>query len=215
MKDYYAILDVSPMSTRDEIRKQYRKLAKLYHPDTNADNAYAAAKFHDIKEAYETLTQPARKEEWLKERWLRQVYNQGNGETAPLTPFSILEKVLAFERSVSQMDVFRMDHIGIVANAEKFLSSENMECLRKFNEPDMNRAITRHLLLSLKPIPYSLTTGVLKAMEDLTPGDPESLSMIASFRNTQGKKQKAEQWTIPLVLIFTVLICLLIWLGSR
>lgn len=215
MKDYYAILDVSPMSTRDEIRKQYRKLAKQYHPDTNADNAYAAARFHDIKEAYETLTQPARKEEWLKDRWLRQVYNQGNGETAPLTPFSILEKVLAFERSVSQMDVFRMDHFGIVSNAEKFLSSENMECLRKFNEPDMNRTITRHLLLSLNPIPYSLTKGVLKALEDLAAGDPESLSMIASFGNRQNKKQKAERWTIPLVLIFTVLICLLIWLGSR
>jgi molecular chaperone DnaJ len=215
MKDYYAILEVSPMSTRDEIKRQYRKLAKQFHPDANGDDAYAAARFHDIKEAYETLTQPARKEEWLKERWLRQVYHQGNGEQAPLTPFTILEKVLKVERSVASMDVFRMDHLGVVSSIEKLVSNENLECLKKFNEPDMNRAIIRHVLLALHPIPYSHTLNALTTLEDLAGKDGEALHMITSFRNKHRKKQNADRWTVPVILLATLLICLLIWFSSR
>lgn len=215
MKDYYSILEVSPMSTREEIKRQYRKLAKQYHPDTNGDDAYAAARFHDIKEAYETLTQPARKEEWLKERWLRQVYNQGSGEQTPLTPFSILEKVLKFERSVASMDVFRMDHLGVVAGVEKLIAPEHIDCLKKFDEPDMNRTIIRHLLLSLHSIPYAYTKEAIAKLEELAQGDNEALRMITTFRDKHRKKQYAERLTIPLVLLATVLICVLIWFGSR
>jgi len=215
MKDFYAILGVSPMSTREEIRRQYLRLAKQYHPDTTAGDAYASAKFHDIKEAYETLTQPARKEEWLRERWLRQATHQTQGETAPLTPFTILERVLRFERSVSQMDVFRMDHFSVVNNARVLLSSENLECLEKFREADMNRTITRHMLMALDPVPYGHARDVLGLLERLSGQDPESMHMIQAFRRAQIRKQSTGRWTLPLVLLATILICILIWLGSR
>jgi hypothetical protein len=215
MKDFYAILGLTPMSTREEIRKQYRKLAKQYHPDTHPGDAYAAAMFQDVKEAYETLTQPARKEEWLRERWLRQATHQGQGETAPLTPFSLLEKVLRFERSVSRMDVFRMDHQGVVNTAKSLLSSENLECLEKFHEADMNRTIIRHLLLALDPVPFSHTQDILGLLDRLAGQDPESRRMISGFRQSHARKQRAGKWTFPLVLLATLLICFLIWLGSR
>lgn len=215
MKDYYSILEVTPMSTRDEIRRQYRKLAKQYHPDATNNDPYSSAKFHDIKEAYETLTQPVKKEEWLKERWLRQVYNAGNGETAPLTPFSILEKVLKYERVVAGMDVFRMDHFGVVTSVQKLLSAENLDCLSRFQEPDMNRTIIRHVLMTLKPLPYKLTLPVLDILNKLAGNDEEALSYITGFQRTHQKKLRAEQWTMPLVILATVLICAMIFLASR
>ena len=215
MKDFYAILGVSPMSTRDEIRKVYRKLAKQYHPDITSGDAYASAKFQDIKEAYETLTQPARKEAWLRERWLRQATNQGPGDSAPLTPFTILERVLRFERSVSHMDVFRMDHTGVVNQARNLLSSDNLECLEKFHEADMNRTIIRHLLLAMGPVPYIQTHDVLGLLDRLAGPDPESKRIVSAFRREKIRKQRAGRWTIPLVLLATILICILIWLGGR
>jgi hypothetical protein len=54
MKDYYAILEISTTSTKSDIRKAYRKLAKKYHPDINkSENAHE--KFIEISEAYEIL----------------------------------------------------------------------------------------------------------------------------------------------------------------
>lgn len=56
MPDYYAILGVSPVSTKDEIRKAYRQLAMKYHPDRNQGDVSAAERFKEIAEAYSVLS---------------------------------------------------------------------------------------------------------------------------------------------------------------
>lgn len=55
-KDYYATLGVSRTATEKDIKSAYRKLAKKYHPDTNPNDPKAEAKFKDINEAYEVLS---------------------------------------------------------------------------------------------------------------------------------------------------------------
>ncbi|KAK7205547.1 hypothetical protein BZA70DRAFT_162231 [Myxozyma melibiosi] len=55
-KDYYKILGISKSADEIEIKKAYRKMALLYHPDKNPDNPEAHEKFKDVGEAYETLS---------------------------------------------------------------------------------------------------------------------------------------------------------------
>ncbi len=53
--DPYKVLGVSRDASNDEIKKQYRKLSRIYHPDANVNNpnkAQAEAKFKEIQEAY-------------------------------------------------------------------------------------------------------------------------------------------------------------------
>ncbi len=57
-KDYYAILGVSKTASPEEIKKNFRKLALKYHPDRNPDNKEAEARFKEISEAYEVLSDP-------------------------------------------------------------------------------------------------------------------------------------------------------------
>jgi molecular chaperone DnaJ len=51
-KDYYATLGVTPTATQEEIKKQYRRLAKQYHPDANKNDPKSAERFKEISEAY-------------------------------------------------------------------------------------------------------------------------------------------------------------------
>ncbi len=64
-KDYYQILGVPRTADAAEIKKAFRKLAKQYHPDQNPDNPKKAeAKFREINEAYEVLSDPEKRRQY-------------------------------------------------------------------------------------------------------------------------------------------------------
>lgn len=63
MVDYYQVLGIPKNASPDDIKKAYRKLALKYHPDKN-DNNECKDKFQQVQEAYETLSDPTKKQEY-------------------------------------------------------------------------------------------------------------------------------------------------------
>jgi len=76
--DYYKILGVSKGADAHEIKKAYRKLALKYHPDKNAGDKDAEAKFKEISEAYAVLSDPEKRQQYdtFGSAGFRQRYSQ-------------------------------------------------------------------------------------------------------------------------------------------
>ncbi|MDO5853207.1 MAG: DnaJ domain-containing protein, partial [Thermoplasmata archaeon] len=61
-RDYYEVLGVAKDASQDDIKKAYRQLAKKYHPDVSTEEKEVAeAKFKEISEAYEILSDPEKR----------------------------------------------------------------------------------------------------------------------------------------------------------
>ena len=61
MKDFYSVLGVSQDASKEDIKKAYKNLAKKYHPDVNPNNKEAVAKFKEVTEAFETLSDDSKR----------------------------------------------------------------------------------------------------------------------------------------------------------
>ena len=213
IKDYYSILQIASNATPGEIKTAYRRLAMTYHPDKTSD-PYDQAKFNEIKEAYEVLTNPLKKDMYLQERWYHQ--SLGKKRTAETTtPVSILRLVLELEKHVSTLDAHRMSQPGLSNYVSELLSLDTIEKLKNFDERDINRQIITTILMATRPLKLKIVRPLLKSLRILAGDDQDALRKINKSLTDHKRIHLWDKYKVVLMLLFTILICLLIYFTSK
>jgi len=213
LKDYYQILRIQPHSTLAEIKQAFRRLALVYHPDKNPNDKYAEAQFNEIKEAYEVLTNPVKKENYLQQRW----YNQSIGKrrtAKTITPVSILKLVLELEQYVSRLDVHRMNREGLSGYIDELLSTGTIENLKQFNEPEINKQIITSTLSAMQPLSMRFLGKLPERLGTLA-DDETSMLQIKNFLKNRKRAFLWEQYKVALIILFTIFICMIIYFTGK
>jgi len=214
LKDYYKILEIEPSAGIAEIKRAYRRLALLFHPDKNIDNPEAAARYEEIKEAYETLIHPSKKQTYLQKRWLLQ--SQGRKPVVQMiTPEHILKQVLELEKNVSRMDPYRFNSNAFRPFILDLTSDTIIEKLDLYTDKTIHRQIVHHLLKTIRPLHNFNPDEVISQLKKMMRNYPEQVAELDRFRFNYFKKQKLENFRLLLIFLITLLLTLLIYFAGR
>ena len=107
-KDYYKILEVEPGASTLHIKKSWRRLIQIYHPDKQDGAAKRSTSFQEIQEAYETLTNPTKKQKYLEQRWLNKIY-RGAVVEKPTTVEELYLACIQLENKLANLRYTRID----------------------------------------------------------------------------------------------------------
>jgi curved DNA-binding protein CbpA len=192
----------------DEIKKAYRRLAHQYHPDKNANDLYAAAQFAEIKEAYETLTNPTRKDHYLQQRWYARSMGKRSSQMV-VNPVTVLKQLLELDQYTHTLDEHRMDKEGLYHYLCDILSNENIEKINLFQEESVNKEIIRSALKSARLLPYKLAVELAERLRKINVNDESAGASITGY--LQQKKQiefweKKRVWGVVVIVIILAVV---------
>jgi curved DNA-binding protein CbpA len=215
LKDYYRILQVETSATLPEIKKAFRKLAHQYHPDKNQGDHYASAQFAEVKEAYEVLTNPAKKEYYLQQRWYNQSIGKRNKQEI-ITPVTALKQLLELDIYVSSLDIHRMDKEGLADYISHILSGDTIAQLHPFNEPHINKQIILTALRTMEPLKLKQAIAIVKRLSKLAAEEEDEIKKnMTEFLSSKMQKEKVQRYQPYFLIVVVLVICLLIWLMGR
>ena len=213
VKDYYTLLKIEPNADLSTIKKAYRKLAMQYHPDKTGNNQYTESYFREIQEAYLTLSDTRKREEYLYQRWLEK--SMGHNLDTALTPVQIIQLFLKTEQYIHGTDSFRMDKYHLLEHLKQLYSIGRQEIIISSNDEQLEKESLRLAMESSKLLPSEAQFNFQIHLQMLLSRHTKIQEEWNDIVHSIIKKEKLDSFKIPIVILITILICLAILLISK
>jgi molecular chaperone DnaJ len=202
-RDYYKILQVFPGSSTEEIKKSYRRLVLKYHPDRHNNNEHLTEHFREIQEAYETLTNPARRIEYDNKHGFATLKKKIK------TPQSVLSEANRLRNYVQTLSHSNIDQRALEFHLRQLTTEQTIYVLQG-PELLVPRQELIHVVLDTSWfLSYNNLSGLHKDLLQIAGNDPFSNELIATVmkeRRLRHNKEKILPWLVILITI------LLVWL---
>ena len=205
--DYYKLLEVSPHATQDEIKKAYRRLAQKYHPDKNQGDKAAEAKFKELVNAYQILSDSEERKNYNSTQ--RQQYQTAddkqqerkteNNPGNPITQTSIFLFFTELRKKVDRIEKENINQRNLFDSINDILTDKNISYLLNCDEIITNSLIIDDVLECCKPLGYDrhpiqsfiYIEKIIPKLVKLAGSNNESIQKIYTFSK---KKKKFSNW---------------------
>jgi len=211
LKDYYRILEVSPQATEGDIKKAYRRLAMQYHPDRQQDDQVAAAYFREIQEAYDTLTDPGKKDAYLQQRWYQKSMGKRMAGMRALTSVDILRDMLRLDKYISLQDPYHLDKPGLLDHMLQVLSPEALAQLEAEPDPDVLGVVLTTALSCGRHLNPRQAMTLAERLTRLAEAEPRLKPLLEDYVATARMERFWEGLRMPILLAVSLVICYIIF----
>lgn len=213
VKDYYSILALPASADYGDVKRAFRQLALQYHPDKTAGDQAAQLRYAEIKEAYDVLSDPARKDRYLQDRWVQKVYNQPlKNATLPENTLLSLIKLKKYSRTV---DDFRGGQEQLANSLAGILEKHALEQIKILDDPAITRQVIELSIAILRPVRFQLKGPVLDKLLVLPDPQLQFRKRIAAELHRGRQEEAFEKWRIPFLLLLVLIICIGIYLLNK
>lgn len=211
MKDYYYFLGIPQNASAEDIKKAYRKLSLKYHPDKNENDDYFSDRFKEVKEAYETLTNPDRK----------RIYDQNLGSQQRNVKSILPPKIKNFSASKIRVtkdeeitifwNTYDADLVKIVPFGLEKPNGERTIRIKEFDSQGKFQILLHATNTVLhKTIVQGITITEISDSELNSDNENPNLNNSGNFPKPQKKETKSKR--LVSLIIFLILIIIILWM---
>lgn len=210
-KDYYSILNIPSSATMDEVKKAFRKLALIYHPDKSNGSAASLERFVEIQEAYAILSDRKKRADYHYSRYRESAGQKPLAETAE----EVLTAAVKLKKQVAQYDPFRIDRDMVYFELKDLLRPHNIRILQEPAGQAITGSFIKLVLECLNPLDFARTKELCGLLEELTIADHLSHQQVKDYLTNSYLLHSWNRYKVYVALLISGLLCLGIFLLTR
>ena len=130
-RDFYETLGVKRNASEDEVKKAYRKLARQYHPDRNPGDKQAEARFKEVQEAYDILSDRTKRDQYDRFGFVGPTSGFGGGGPGGKGPGGFSFQGMEGMDAAEAADIFRRFFGGGVGGMDEFFAGQGRQTGRR------------------------------------------------------------------------------------
>jgi hypothetical protein len=200
VKTHYSVLGIAQQATPEEVKKTYRQLALLYHPDRAPDNPLAYARFLEIQDAYSVLSNERLRRQYDEELFFSSLSGRRPGHQP--TSQWLLEQSSNLRRHMTLVDTDRMNHAALQQYVANLLTPSNLAVLETEASIEVRHTFVGHVLDALRALHYQRLLAlapVLTAVADFDPALQKTLETLIARRRIAYLTDKLAPWAVVMV----------------
>ena len=212
-KDYYQILELEPGADEYAIKKSYRRLAMQHHPDRSGEPQEDSSLFRDINEAYGVLTDPSKREQYHYERWLHQ--SMGAKMQGYLNAYQIYQVILESEKYLSGIDQYKIDNYALLNVLLSLFNTSRIQSIASEKNSDLEKNTITLAMKMAANLKSECQIQLKERLSVLTKANPSMNEIWEKAINNKITSERNSTYTIPIILLIVVALCVLFYLLGK
>lgn len=209
-KNHYQVLDIPVNASLTDIKKAYRKLALVFHPDKHPDPVISIPKFNEIKEAYHVLVDPTSRRDYDRE------FHFQKYQSKQVILASEADEVLQLSKELwaklKKQDPFRIDQDLVYFQLTELLSSHNIRLLNNKGNAQLDQEIIQYLMDCSTALPLDKKRALAQSWRMIARDNPKNLASIQTYLKQAHIWTYWDNYKIHLALGLAFIICAGIYL---